>query len=539
VVVIMKTRVMFGVVGIVGAISLGCGRSTGSEATAGGGTSASSTSASSTGGGTGAGPLGCTGDPTGENTTDACGVFVQADAPGTTEDGTMPYPYKSIQNAVDHAGNKRVYVCTSAPFAEAVVISTPVEIYGGFDCANAWAWSPDARTTLNGPADKVALVIEKGATRTTVSGFTITAASPSDPKGGGSSIGAALDDVPATLVRCDVKAGDAADGPDGQFPPDPTTNGADAPMPDPLTMNACINPPSLMPGAPGVTVCGDGMTSGGPGGKGGITGTNNGNGQTGGDGSPLPNPNPTMAGSGGVGQTDPTDPTKRCQDGRDGLDGAPGGAGPSGSAAGDTLWLAGISNGDMTDGQPGTRGQGGGGGGGAMSGMFCLGGVDGNGASGGGGGAGGCGGLGGGGGKAGGSSIAIVSLGPNVTLTSVTVSTGKGGKGGNGSVARGGGQGGNQGIGGSPSNLAGSRAGCTGGYGGNGGPGGSGGGGRGGHSIGIAYRTGPATMPTLQMFTPGTPGGGGTAGSGAPSSSNGAGGNEGQCWDFSAGAACQ
>jgi hypothetical protein len=472
---------------------------------------------------------------------ESCGVFVSASAPsGGT--GTKTSPYNSLQTAISNASGQYVYACASTPFSEAVMIAAPVQLYGGFaDCTteNGWSWSQNARTALDGPADMVAVTIAMGAATTTIEGFSITAASPSNLTMGGSSIAVAVDKIAATLDHCDVKASDAAAGADGQAPSGPATAGASAPSM--MVSNACVATNQVFGGVPGQTTCADGTTAGGAGGAGGITGTASGDGQQGANGTPLPSPNPTMAGLGGVGQTDPIDPTKACKDATKGLSGTPGGAGPGGAASGDSLSLDGITNGNLTDGKPGSRGQGGGGGGGAMSGMFCMAGammVDGVGASGGGGGAGGCGGGGGGGGKAGGSSIAIVSLGTRLTLTSVTLTTGNGGHGGKGSVGQTGGSPGAGAFGGLSSGIVPSAAGCAGGNGGTGGPGGSGGGGRGGHSIGIAYVTAPAPAPTIMTFTPGTPGGGGTPGSGAPTSSNGATGSAGQCFDFGTGKAC-
>jgi hypothetical protein len=489
--------------------------------------------------GTGGSKPDCSGEPSAKNITESCGVFVQADAAGATEDGTEAHPFKTLQKAIDTAGGKRVYACASAAFKEAVTIAAGVEVYGGFDCTKGWTWSQDARAQLDGPGDKVALTIGAGAEGAKVEGFAITAASPSDPKGGASSIGVAVADVTVTIERCDVTAKDAADGLDGQTPSGMAMKGADAAMPDAATMNACINPNALKGGASGVTMCGSVDVSGGTGGKGGITGMPDGNGQPGANGIPLPSPNPTNSGVGGVGQTDLIDVTKFCQKGADGEAGGNGGPGLPGTAVG-TLSVAGITGGDGQDGVLGKPGQGGGGGGGAKSGVFCPGGpVDGNGASGGGGGAGGCGGLGGGGGKAGGSSIAIVSLGTKLTLTEVTLATGKGGKGGTGVVGQGGGAVGKGASGGAASGLAGSKAGCTGGDGGVGGDGGPGGGGRGGHSIGIAYASAPAAMPAIKTFMPGTAGAGGTAGMGAPMTSNGATGSAGLCWDFTANTACK
>ena len=480
-------------------------------------------------GGTGGNKPDCSGDPSAKNVIDDCGVFAQADATGTTEDGTQAHPYKTLQKAIDNAAGKRVYACASAPFVEAVTIAVGVEMYGGFDCAKGWAWSQDKRSALNGPVDAVALTIGKGATGARVEGFAVTGASPGDMKGGGSSIAVAVDDVAAELVRCDVKAGDAADGVKGQKPSGTATKGADAAMPDPMTENACINAGSVAGGVAGMTTCDDGMSVGGVGGKGGVT-SNGGDGQKGADGSPTD----AVKGKGGSG----ADAANDCNDGTKGKSGDAGGAAPGGSVAGDKLLLSGVSSADVTDGKPGAKAQGGGGGGGAKSGMFCGGGVDGNGASGGGGGAGGCGGKGGGGGKAGGSSIAIVSLGTKLVLTGVTLATGKGGNGGGGVTGQAGGAAGAGAFGGASSGQAGSKPGCKGGDGGLGGDGGPGGGARGGHSIGIAYAKAPAPMPTIKTFTPGTPGDGGTAGTGAPMTSNGAKGAAAQCWDFGSNAAC-
>lgn len=498
------------------------------------GTSSTTSSTTGTGGndgGTGGGKPQCDGDPSGKNVVDDCGVFAQADAaPGG--DGSQAKPFAKLADAIAEAQStgKRVYACAGAPFAEAVTISAGIELYGGFDCASGWAWSQDARTVLNGPADTIALTIQGSAEGAKVEGLAITAASPSDMKGGGSSIAVAVDDVAATIERCDVKASDAADGVDGVTPSDPVTKGTDAPPPEATTMNACISQFALMGGMPGTTSCDDGDSSGGLGGTGGIPGTNNGDGVDGADGTPAGN---TNHGPGASGVND-------CADGTKGKKGDAGPAGPGGSELGDVLSLAGIANGDTTDGQTGTKAQGGGGGGGEKAGTFCQAGpmtVIGVGASGGGGGGGGCGGKGGGGGKAGGSSIAIVSAGNKLVLTEVTIAVGKAGKGGSGAAGQSGGAFGHGSDGGAASGISPSKAGCKGGDGGTGGDGGPGGGGRGGHALGIVYASAPSAGPALKMFTPGTPGDGGAAGS--ATGNGGAMGNAGQCWDFMANAACK
>ncbi|HTN82525.1 MAG TPA: serine/threonine-protein kinase [Sorangium sp.] len=282
------------------------------------------------------------------------------------------------------------------------------------------------------------------------------------------------------------------------------------------------------------TSCEDGETAGGRGGPGGIAETDEGNGQVGEDGGPVPEENPTRKGLGGVGETASQD----CERGNDGKSGTAGPAGTGGTGA--TLALAGMSGGDGAPGTTGGRGQGGGGGGGAKAGQFCPVGPDtvpGVGASGGGGGAGGCGGKGGGGGQAGGSSLGIVSLGNRLKLTGVTVAVGQAGNGGAGVAGQSGAAGGNGAAGGTASGTAPSKSGCDGGKGGAGGPGGAGGGGRGGYAVGVADAVTPSEAPAVQ-FAAGTAGTGGDAGPGGAPESAGAPGSEGNCWDFAMQSPC-
>jgi hypothetical protein len=487
---------------------------------------AGSTSNSTTSTGSGGASPDCTGDPNTENVVEACGVFVQADAGGSVEDGTEAQPYKTLQKAIDNSGTKRVYACASAPYTESVTVADPVEIYGGFECAKAWTWTAAGRSALNGAAGAVALTLTKQADGTKVQGFAITSAAAT--KKSDSSVAVAVDAIVAALISCEVTAGDGMAGEDGAPPSGIATKGNDAMPPDAATMNACISPGGLSGGAPGTLTCNDGVTAGGLGGKGGITGTMNGDGAPGVDGMPTD----SMKGKGGAGE----DALNDCADGIKGKSGVAGSAGDAGSLPG-ALSLSGIADVNVTDGKPGGRGNGGGGGGGAKSGLFCAAASDGNGASGGGGGAGGCGGKGGGGGKAGGSSIAIVSLGTNLKLIDVTLTTGKGGAGGKGVGGQSGGAVGLGAIGGAASGNAPSKAGCKGGDGGAGGAGGPGGGGRGGHSVGIAYASAPTTAPIVKGFMGDTEGPGGTAGPGN-ATGNGASGAKGACWDFGKNAAC-
>ncbi|WP_438034852.1 hypothetical protein [Sorangium sp. So ce204] len=466
----------------------------------------------------------CEADPTqnASTVTDECAVFVSttAEAGG---DGTKAKPYASLSEAVANAKGKRVLACTSGAFAESVRIEAGVEVIGGFDCEAGWTWSEQARSEIEGPAGAVALTMTEGASGAKVRSFAIRAASATDS--GGSSIGVAVADVEAELAQVDVTAGDGMAGVSGETPTEAPQAGASAPA---ELSNACNT--VVFGGEPGVTTCEDGETRGGVGGLGGMTGTDEGNGQKGADGAPLPEPNPDAYGLGGAGQTD-----ANCRRGEDGFPGTDGETGEAGS--GTELTLAGIAGGDGGEGRTGKKGQGGGGGGGAKAGLFCGPSANpmvGPGASAGGGGAGGCGGKGGGGGKAGGSSIGIVSLGTKLVLTDVTVAVGKAGKGGDGVAGQSGANGGAGASGGAASGVSPSIPGCDGGKGGRGGAGGPGAGGRGGHAVGLAYAA-PGAAVTLANFVAGTAGEGGLGGPGGIAGDLG---RVGECWDFAGDASC-
>ncbi|WP_437737819.1 hypothetical protein [Sorangium sp. So ce1335] len=471
----------------------------------------------------------CDADPTQDPTTvrDQCAVFARAGA-AAGGDGTKARPYASLADAIEKAKGKRVLACSSGAFAGSVTVGAAAEVIGGFDCDAGWTWSAEARSTIEGDANKPALTLAKGASGVTLRSFTIVAADATEP--GESSIGVAVDDIEAELVRVDVIAGDGMNGAPGETPT-AAQDGASAPND---VSNACVG--TVYGGLPGVTTCEDGDTSGGVGGLGGKPDTDDGNGQKGQDGTPLPAENPDGSGLGGAGQSIAQ---ANCARGKDGALGERGIPGDPGSDT--ALTLAGPTGGDGKRGTGGARGQGGGGGGAARAGQFCAAGggtyVDGVGASGGGGGAGGCGGKAGTGGRAGGSSIGILSLGTKLALTDVTVTVGKAGNGGVGGDGSPGGLGGMGANGGARVAVSGSIQGCAGGMGGAGGDGGPGGGGRGGHAVGIAYAAAPSLAPALSV-TEGTAGAGGVAGRGGPETSNGAPGVSGPCWDFVANLAC-
>lgn len=448
---------------------------------------------------------------------DDCGVFVRADAANVAGDGTKDKPFKTVQAAIDGAKGKAIFMCANDPFVETLSVTEPLYLYGGFDCTKGWSWDLAARSTLTGKADEIPISIAAGAKDAKIWNVAIKAANAT--KDSGSSIGMAIDAVSASLTRCDVTAGAGKDGTAGMSYTVSAASGASAAK---NVAAACTQAFAALPGA---TMCNGVATDGGAGGLGGITGTDSGHGQSGSDGVAG------MDGKGGLGEGQPTAPLA-CVAGAAGTTGIAGKIGSSGKSTGNKLLLGGVTGGEGGDGHPGFAGQGGGGGGGSKAGLFCGAAMmsPGDGPGGGGGGAGGCGGLGGGGGKFGGSSVAIVSLGIQLTLTDVTLTTGVGGKGGGGGVAQVGGTHGQGAIGGTKA-IVGFNNACDGGNGGDGGAGGDGGGGRGGHSIGVAFAGSPAAKPTVK-FT------GGAAGDGGLGADKGVGTAAAACWDFSTNATC-
>ena len=290
--------------------------------------------------GSGGGPPnpGCEADPTQDasTVTDECAVFVSATAEAGG-DGTKAKPYASLVEAVANAGNKRVLACTSGAFAESVAIEAGIEVIGGFDCKAEWTWSEEARSAIEGPAGAVALTMTEGASGAKVRSFAVRAASATEL--GGSSIGVAVADIDAELAQVEVTAGDGMDGENGTTPTEAPVAGASAEAMS--ASDACAATNLVIGGTAGATTCEDGETRGGDGGTGGITGTAEGNGQVGRDGEPMPEPNPSGKGIGGVGQVDPEG---ECEPGEPGKSGTASGPGSAGNGA--TLTLAGISGGD-------------------------------------------------------------------------------------------------------------------------------------------------------------------------------------------------
>jgi len=477
-----------------------CDNPSGSASTAStSGTGGAGASGGGGNGGVGGTPVGCVPSENETPVADDCGIFVSSSKGDDTAmgAGSKDTPFKTIQAAIEAAAGHPVYACAET-FTEAVVAKGPAKIYGGLDCKTDWKYiGATTKTMLTAAADAIPLTLQAAANGSVVEDLHIEAVAAKAK--GGSSIAVVVDTAEAAFTRCDLVAGDGAQGEDGSdasaAPPPAAPSGAQG--------NAECSADTVAGGLGGDNKCGGASTvsKGGDGGAGKAL--------TGGTGDPGSPDN----GAGQPGMADTGGMTWSCSlndgDGKKGGDGAEGPFGAAGVELG-TLTVSGLKGGDGGDGQPGLPGQGGGGGGGragaALASDICWLAALKGGASGGGGGAGGCGGLGGGGGKAGGSSIALISVNATLTLTDVTLHAGSGKNGGAGGDFQPGGGFGMGAAGGGPS-----APGCSGGNGGQGGNGGPGGGGRGGHSIGLAY-TGDAPAISEDVISVGGFGDGGKGG---------------------------
>jgi len=450
---------------------------------------------------------------------DSCGAFVSASAkPGG--DGSRQAPFRTIEealSAVKGASEPRVYVCAES-FAEEVVLPGGTALYGGLDCANNWSYSEAGRTAIE-PVSGIPLTLSAGKA-THVENIRATApngAAPTEVGDDGSSGGASIAAVaePSSvvdLVRCELTAGDGADGLAGEVasPLDAAPGG-----------NAGAEECQSGAGAAPATAACEDLVAG--------TGMLDVSGGRGGDGVGAVGASPAQPGSGAFGgaaghtQSD----SDNCTPGESGQAGQSGTPGQGGPTAG--LLLDGSYKGARgTDGTPGTPGSGGGGGGGGIK---CV--TNGGpGAGGGGGGAGGCGGRAGKGGGAGGSSIALYAKDAKVSLASAVLITGNAGSGGAGGNGQKGGAGGGKGAPGVSTPDTTTRA-CEGGEGGKGGDGGPGGGGAGGHSIAAVWTTAPTQQGVT--FTVGVPGDGGPGGAGVESTAAGGQGLSCQAFDTATG----
>jgi hypothetical protein len=423
-------------------------------------------------------------DPTMGLVSITCGIFVSSSKGKDKSPGSQSEPVKTLAHAIELASgqNHIVYACGES-FREAVSVPGGTVIYGALDCSKGWTYDAAKRSSIDAPADAVALTLGAGAS-ITVQDFAVSAADASIA--GGSSIAVFANGATATLERCAISAGKGMPGSPGAAQPGVVT---------PSTANGgeggggCTSPASVGGGESGLNTCGGIKVNGGVGGEG-----TNGGGQAGLNGLPMG----MTDGMGDDGLGGAAEDTGSCKAGHSGDDGTAGAVGAGAVGVG-ALSASGFSAASAMAGSPGVPGQGGGGGGAATA---C--GSD-AGPSGGGGGAGGCAGAGGTPGTSGGSSIGVASFTARVAIKDSTVMTAagaNGGLGGNGQVGGGGG----------PSGAAVGSGACAGGGGGKGGNGGPGGGGAGGHSLAIAFQGGtPPTTPgtTLAHDTPGSGAAGG------------------------------
>ncbi|XXT20837.1 PGRS family protein [Sorangium sp. So ce429] len=449
-------------------------------------------------------PSGCVPSEIDGAVDDACGVFV-ASTGNDDNAGTRADPVATLAEALRRAGDKGtgVYACAEQ-FKEAAELPAGVKLFGGLDCANGWRWFGETAKTVVAPGEEaIALKVMRGDGAVRIEDVSARAADAQAP--GASSIAVLVDGAEAELVRCELIAGNGADGAEGEDAPSevpaqasPGNAGTDA-CSDLDTSGAPDD--TLAGGAQVENACGGALSIGGEGGAGRVN--NGGSGQIGGPGA-----------LGAAGSGEPAAGNWSCAaggTGQGGDNGTPGEAGLAASSVGmlSSSGYVGVSGGAGRAGKPG---QGGGGGGGAKGGAaICPGSMPGAGASGGSGGPGGCGGLPGQGGGAGGASIALASVEGKVTLKDCALKAGTGGKGGAGGDLQPGGLGGLGGIGGT--GMGGSKAACDGGKGGQGGNGGPGGGGLGGPSLAIAYRGETVKQQGQTTLKPGTAGAGGPGGS--------------------------
>ncbi|WP_438034858.1 PGRS family protein [Sorangium sp. So ce204] len=455
-----------------------------------------------------AAPSGCVPSEIEGAAEDTCGIFV-ASSGNDDNAGTRAEPVATLAEALRRAEEqgRGVYACAET-FTEAIELPAGAKLFGGLDCANGWTWIGETAKTVVAPGEEgIVLTVLRGEGAVRIEDVSVRATDARAP--GASSIAVLVDGATAELARCELIAGNGADGAEGEDAPSEASAQA---SPGNAGTNACSDvdgtpgpDTTLSGGAQVVNECSGGLSIGGGGGDGNVL-----NG-TGGDiGTPVSAGN----GSGGLGESgDGWNCNVGGTNGGAGVgdNGARGDAGVAASGLG-ALSSSGYTGVSGRAGEPGKPGQGGGGGGGAKGGAaICPGAMPGAGASGGSGGPGGCGGLPGQGGGAGGASIALASVEGKVTLKDCVLKAGDGGKGGAGGDLQPGGSGGLGGAGGI--GVGGSKHACAGGHGGQGGNGGPGGGGLGGPSFAIAYRGEAVKQEGQTMLQPGTPGAGGPGGS--------------------------
>ncbi len=279
---------------------------------------------------------------------DMCGVFVAA-AGKDGAAGTMTDPLPSLQTGIEAAiaSNKYVFACADT-FNEQVVIKNGVAIYGGReDCTKNWTLKADGATTVNGPVDTTALIID---TPQHVTLENVDVVAPVATVASKSSIAVLVSQVKAEFKNCKFTSQDAFKGDDGAMvASDSTLNGT--PGSPGKAVCAAGNHPG---GAAAVKLCGGATSTGGKGGDGASPGA-----MSGGNGADGTLTNPAGTGGHGNGQTS----AATCTSGKDGGDGANGadGAGAIGIGSITAAGYAGSSGGTGGSGMPGIGGGGGGG----------------------------------------------------------------------------------------------------------------------------------------------------------------------------------
>lgn len=435
----------------------------------------------STGGG-GAGGAACEDDPASGPVVEECGIWVSVSQGDDANPGTPSAPVASLAHAVELAakGPGHVYACAET-WTDPLVVPGHVRLHGGFDCENGWAYlGKERRSMLVTPADEIALIVSDDGNggETKITDFHIEAADATKPSG--SSIAVFVrDQVPLWLYRCEIFAGNGADGLDG----DAIDTPAPAGLPGNVGADACSAAMTKGGAAPEVACESGGTSKGGAGGDSASMSAANGAAGEAATGNPD-------AGAGGLGEGN----APACTGGKAGAMGTNGahGLGAAGWVAQSTdsgpwphvgrLTVDGYVGMPGEDGKSGAPGQGGGGGGATFGSVAVCGATQPGGAAGGSGGAGGCGGQGGRGGQAGGASIGVA-MRNWIAIFETVITAGNGGNAGNGAPGQPGGTGGAGASGGGGSGTI--APGCKGGDGGDGGDGGWGGGGQGGQALSI------------------------------------------------------
>ena len=416
--------------------------------------------------------------------------------------GSLEAPVRTLVKAVAmaSAAKKDVYVCNGSYAESVVVANVAVGIYGGYDCANAWARGNDRASIA--PPSGIPLTIRDLATMT-VDRIALHAANAIDPSG--SSIGAFISNArDVQLAHVSVAAGQGADGDTPATPaslaqvassgsPGRGLDAATCTRSDPNLPSAC-----RAHGAGGFSRAAPPACegAGGAGGDGGnvLLGIANASGVSG-----------APSGVGGVNH------------GANGTDGVPGAIGVAGSIGVGTITAAGyVASNKGADGSDGASGGGGAGGIGGLSQYLDSTSTSFNAGGGGGqGGNGGCGGVAAKGAGAGGASVGVLLFSSDVKLRNSSIHTSAGGKGGRSTAgARGqfGGYGGNGGTGTHGGRWGNDGDAEKGGDGGNGGNGGTGGAGAGGPSVGILSNDrAPALTAVTFVTESGGKGGSGVA----------------------------